>query len=99
MDTTLSTPSERQTTHYFLFYYNEDITQFIHPQITPIKLSETDKVYFEYRGFSQIKSVPDVDNIGFLSPSFFKKSGISTVDAICDIQLDERTVCGFYTLH
>lgn len=87
-----------QKTHYYLLYYNEDITSYTHPNITPLKLSEDNKVFFESRGFLQLdlEALPQVDNIGFITPSFFKKTGIDNIDEICTIELHAHTAIGFF---
>jgi hypothetical protein len=90
-----------QTSHYFLFYFDEDITEYIHPNITPIQLNTQHQQYFESRGFLQldIETIPNTDNIGFLTPSFFRKSKISSLDTITNIQIDTHTIVGFFLEH
>jgi len=86
------------TTHYFLFYYNEDISAFQHPNITPIKLEDgPNSVFFETRGYLQIdiNTIPNVDNIGFLTPSILRKSRFRDIHQILKLSLPENTVGGF----
>jgi hypothetical protein len=87
-----------QSIHYYLFYYKEDISRFTHPCITPIRLSEEIPEFFESRGFLQIDidTIPNVDFIGFLTPSFFKKTKIESLDDIFQLELKKNTICGFY---
>jgi hypothetical protein len=87
-----------QKTHYFLLYYNEDISEYNHPNVTPIKLSEEYFLFFESRGFLQldISNLPDVDNIGFITPSFYRKSGIQNLDEISNITLKNNEIIGFF---
>ena len=84
----------KQTNHYFLFYYDEDISAYKQPYITPIHLQANHPTLFESRGFFQIQDVPDVDNIGFLTPSFLKKTKIS-LHELQNIELEGNTICGF----
>ncbi len=62
-------------TKIFLLYNNEDISQFNHPDIIPYKMKQT--VYFESHAFDEITHLPHVTNIGFITPSFFKKQELS----------------------
>jgi len=89
-----------QTTHYFLFYYNEDIRAFNHPNITPICLNGNNTTFFESRGFLQIdiKSIPATDNIGFLTPNVFRKCGFRSINDLFKISVAENTIVGFYRL-
>ena len=89
---------DKQSAHYFLFYYEEDISPFTHPYITPIRLCKEHPHFFESRGFLQldIDTIPNVDYIGFLTPSFFKKTDIKSLDDIIQLKLKPNTVCGFY---
>jgi hypothetical protein len=87
----------QQTTHYFLLYYDENITLYQHPNVTPIRLSQDHPEFFESRGFLQIADIPNTDNIGFLTPSFLKKTKRS-LHEICDLTLDANTICGFLFL-
>jgi hypothetical protein len=52
----------------------------------------------ESRVFLQldIENIPNVDNIGFLTPSFFRKSGIQSISEICNIAVHDREIVGFY---
>jgi hypothetical protein len=62
-------------TKIFLLYNNEDITRFNHPDIIPYKLNQT--LYFESQAFDEIMHLPNVTNIGFITPSFFRKQKLS----------------------
>ena len=97
---TIKYPTRKQTTHYFLFYYNEDIRAFRHPNITPVRLNEENAVFFESRGFLQIdiNSIPVTDNIGFLTPSMFRKSRVRSINDLFKIPIAENTIVGFYSL-
>jgi hypothetical protein len=66
----------------FLLYNDEDISAFNHPDIIPVKLNQTE--YFESEFFRMIKpeDVPDVDNIGIITPSLFKKCNGITLDTL-----------------
>jgi hypothetical protein len=86
--------SIKQTNHYFLFYYDEDISAYKQPYITPIPLQANHPTLFESRGFFQITDLPNVDNIGFLTPSFLKKTRIP-LHELRNIELEEHTICGF----
>jgi len=97
---TIKYPLRQQSTHYFLFYYNEDIRAFRHPNITPVRLNEENTVFFESRGFLQIdtNSIPATDNIGFLTPSMFRKSRVRSINDLFKIPIAENTIVGFYNL-
>jgi hypothetical protein len=55
------------TTKLFLLYSNEDISKYAHPDVIPLKLDQTH--YFESEAFRMLKNLPNVENIGFLTPS------------------------------
>jgi hypothetical protein len=90
--------SSHKTSHYYLLYYKEDISRFKHPHITPVRLSDDNPQFFESRGFLQIDTgtIPDVDYVGFITPSFFKKSGIKSLDNIFNLEVEQNAVCGYY---
>jgi hypothetical protein len=56
-------------TKLFLLYSDEDISYYIHPDIIPLKLNQTE--YFESEAFRMLNEsdLPDVENIGFITPS------------------------------
>ena len=60
------------TLKLFLLYNDEDISLLVHPNIIPLKLAQTP--YFESEAFRMLDpaTLPDVDNIGFITPSLFK---------------------------
>jgi hypothetical protein len=70
------------TTKIFLAYHDEDITQYNHPNIIPIKLDQTE--YFESEIFRMLTPdmIPKADNIGIITPSLLKKIPGMTVDAL-----------------
>jgi hypothetical protein len=70
------------STKIFLAYYDEDISEYNHPNIIPIKLNQTE--YFESEIFRMItpSMIPNVDNIGMITPSFFKKVPGVTLDSL-----------------
>lgn len=61
------------TTKIFLAYNNEDISEFNHPDIIPIKLDQTE--YFESEIFRMLTPdmIPEADYIGLITPSIFRK--------------------------
>jgi hypothetical protein len=65
------------TTKIYLAYHNEDISQFTHPNIIPVKLNQTE--FFESELFRMLdsKDVPEADYIGVITPSLFRKVKIT----------------------
>jgi hypothetical protein len=63
-------------TKIILLYNDENISQFKHPDIIPYKL-ENQTVYFESQAFDEIVELPYSTNIGFITPSFFKKQNLT----------------------
>jgi hypothetical protein len=74
------------TTKIFLPYYHEDISEFNHPDIIPIKLDQTE--YFESEIFRMLTPdmIPNADNIGIITPSFFKKVPGLTLNSLFNKQ-------------
>jgi hypothetical protein len=70
------------TTKIFLAYHDEDISNFDHPDIIPIKLDQTE--YFESEIFRMLTPdmIPEADNIGIITPSIFKKVPELTIDLL-----------------
>lgn len=70
------------TTKIFLAYHNEDISQFNHPDIIPIKLDQTE--YFESEIFRMLTPdmIPDADYIGLITPSIFRKVPSLTIETL-----------------
>jgi hypothetical protein len=66
----------RKNTILYLLYNNEDISAFRHPQIIPIQIKAQNE-YFESQAFREIGVLPDVENIGFITPSFFRKQKLT----------------------
>jgi hypothetical protein len=66
----------------FLLYNDEDISAFNHPDIIPVKLNQSK--YFESEFFRMIEPehIPDVENIGIITPSLFKKCNGITLDSL-----------------
>ena len=58
----------------FLLYHNEDISEFEHPGITPLRVKEGNK-YYESQIFNELNDIPETDILGFITPSVFKKYG------------------------
>jgi hypothetical protein len=54
-------------TKLFLLYNDEDISEYSHPDIIPLKLNQTP--YFESEAFRMLEDLPNAENIGFLTPS------------------------------
>lgn len=84
----------RCNTVYYLFYSDEDISEFNHPNIIPIQLQPL-TILFNSQGFLNINTLPDVQNIGFITPELFKKTHIKHVDELFQITVDPSTVNGF----
>jgi hypothetical protein len=55
----------------FLLYNDEDISQFKHPNVIPVKLNQTK--YFESEFFRMIEALPQAENYGIITPSLFNK--------------------------
>lgn len=73
---------EKPQLKYFLTYHEEDIQEFNHPNIIPLKLDQTE--YFEYESYRMLKQedIPDVKYIGFISPKVLIKSKYKTVESL-----------------
>ena len=82
MDFQCSRPEKESELKYFLTYHQEDIKQFNHPDIIPLKLDQTE--YFEYESYRMLKpeDIPDVKYIGFISPKVLIKSKYKTVESL-----------------
>jgi len=65
----------------YLLYRDEDISQFNHPHITPLKVEKASK-YYESEIFNQIDidNLPQTEKIGFITPSVFRKYGKRDLD-------------------
>ena len=76
---------EKPQLKYFLTYHEEDIQQFMHPDIIRLKLDQTE--YFEYESYRMLKAedIPDVKYIGFISPKVLIKSKYKTVESLFTI--------------
>jgi hypothetical protein len=70
------------TTKIFLAYHDEDISQFNHPDIIPIKLNQSE--YFESEIFRMLSPdmIPEADNIGIITPSIFRKVPSLTIESL-----------------
>jgi hypothetical protein len=70
------------STKIFLAYNDEDITEFTHPDIIPIKLNQTE--YFESELLRMLTPymIPQADNIGMITPSLFKKVPGITIESL-----------------
>ena len=70
------------TIKIFLLYNDENISAYNHQDIIPIKLKQTE--YFESEFFRMIEAedVPDADNIGIITPSFFRKVKGVSIDSL-----------------
>jgi hypothetical protein len=55
-----------------LLYDSEDISSFANADIIPYKLREQ-TVYFESEAFRHMGALPHARNIGFITPSFYRK--------------------------
>jgi hypothetical protein len=60
----------------YLLYNDEDISAFRHSQVIPLKINAQNE-YFESQAFREIGLLPDVENIGFITPSFFRKQKLT----------------------
>lgn len=73
----------------YLLYHDEDITNFHHPDIIPVKLNQT--VYFESEFFRMldISKIPDADTIGIITPTIEKKTkkSLSEFLSICELPI------------
>lgn len=79
----------------FLLYSNEDISEYEHPDIIPIKLNQT--LFFESEFFRmiQIDDIPQVDTLGIITPAFSKKSTISFQDLLELCKTKPKQIKGF----
>ena len=86
-----------ETTKIFLLYHEEDISIFNHPDIIPVKLNQTE--YFESEFFRMIhpEDIPNVDNIGIITPSLFKKCKDITLDRLFEMRPNPHIVKLFPT--
>ena len=64
--------TKKPSTVIFLLYNNEDISKFSHPNVVPYKI-HNQTVFFESEAFRSINDLPKANNIGFITPSFFRK--------------------------
>jgi hypothetical protein len=73
-------------TKLFLLYNDEDISSYIHPDIIPLKLNQTE--YFESEAFRMLNEsdLPHVENIGFITPSSRFKIPNFSIDNILQLQ-------------
>lgn len=85
---------DRSNTIYYLFYNDEDISEFLHPYIIPIQL-QPGTILFDSQGFLNINSIPDVQNIGFLTPALLTKTHIKKVSDLFQFKIEPNTVYGF----
>lgn len=85
---------DRRNTLYYLFYSDEDISQFLHPNIIPIQLQPS-TILLDSQGFLNIHTIPTIQNIGFLTPSLFQKTHIKHIDELFQISVEPNTVYGF----
>jgi hypothetical protein len=60
----------------YLLYNDEDISAFTHRQVIPLQIKAQNE-YFESQAFREIGVLPDVENIGFITPSFFRKQKLT----------------------
>jgi len=67
---------KQPTTVIFLLYNNEDISNFQYPNIVPYKIYNQ-TVFFESEAYRKMEDLPNVANIGFITPSFFRKQNRS----------------------
>jgi hypothetical protein len=67
---------KKPSTIIYLLYNDEDISRFSHPQIIPLKI-KTQNEFFESEAFREITTLPDVKNIGFITPAFFRKQKLT----------------------
>ena len=74
------------TTKIFLLYNNEDIREYSHPDIIPLKLTQTP--YFESEAFRMLEDLPNAENIGFLTPSAKRKIKDFSIENILKINPD-----------
>jgi hypothetical protein len=76
----------------FLLYNDEDISAFNHPDIIPVKLNQSK--YFESEFFRMIEpeNIPDVENIGIITPSLFKKCRGITLDSLLKMRPNPHIV-------
>jgi len=73
-----------KNTVLYLLYNDEDISAFKHPQVIPLKI-KTQNMYFESQAFREIGVLPDVKNIGFITPSFFRKQKLTLDELLLNI--------------
>ena len=81
MDFQCSRPEKESELKYFLTYHQEDIKQFNHPDIIPLKLDQTE--YFEYESYRMLKpeDIPDVLRSNFKIPSELELSELLRINA------------------
>jgi hypothetical protein len=72
------------TTKLFLLYEREDISEYSHPDIIPLKLDQT--YYFESEAFRMITDLPNVKNIGFLTPSSKHKIKDFSIEKLLNLE-------------
>jgi hypothetical protein len=75
--------STSENTRIYLLYYDEDISAYKEdPRIVPLRLS-LQTIFLESIAFKMIDpaTIPsDIEYIGFITPSFFKKTGLTLSD-------------------
>lgn len=78
-------------TKIFLLYNSEDITAYNHKDIIPFKLNQTE--YFESEAFRMLneEDLPDVENIGFITPSSKFKIPNFSIEKILQLQANPIT--------
>ena len=74
-------------TKIFLLYNDEDISKYSHPDIIPLKLNQTE--YFESEAFRMITPdmVPEVEQIGCIVPSYFKRTRCKNLDQLFQVNI------------
>lgn len=84
--------------HFFMMYYKEEpLAEYgiYHEFMTFIKL-EPQTVYFESNGFRLIKSIPNVEYIGILTPSLYRKTKLSIDDIIDKVKKNPNDLTPLY---
>ena len=74
------------STKLFLLYNDENISEYLHPDIIPLKLNQTP--YFESEAFRMLDDLPNAENIGFLTPSAKRKIKDFSIEKILKLNPD-----------
>jgi len=74
------------STKLFLLYNDENISDYSHPDIIPLKLNQTP--YFESEAFRMLEDLPNAENIGFLTPSAKRKIKDFSIEKILKLNPD-----------